>query len=91
MLRDVMILSKIVEVKGDKVRLRDRHWERYVLKEAEPTSVNSDGEDHNIEEDEEDEDVVFVMEREGDVGSDGLSRINSYEMPLSARSFGRAA
>jgi la-related protein 1 len=85
LVKDVLILSNIVEVKHDWVRMGGNQWEQFVLPDAPTSSVESRDaeytltlahEDRRIEgdadggevegevEDEDDDDVVFVMGRD---------------------------
>lgn len=63
LVRDVMGLSLLVEVQGDKVRLRDRQWVPFVLPDAAMSDVP---ESAYSQPETEDEEVVFVMEKEGE-------------------------
>lgn len=83
LVRDVMGLSMLVEVHGDKVRLRDRQWLPFILPDAPPSDVPEPMEQlhyhqqsyathaanegvYSQHEETEDEDVVFVMGKEGE-------------------------
>lgn len=72
LVRDVLILSNMVQVKGESVRMGG--WEQFVLPNATPSTVEEDDQihaspaqaeseaDEDVEDDEEEE-VVFVMDR----------------------------
>lgn len=83
LVRDVMGLSLLIEVQGDKVRLRDRQWAPFILPDAvasdvpEPmeqsqqhpqpyTTQLSNESAYSQPEEPEEEEVVFVMEKEGE-------------------------
>ena len=71
LLKDVLMLSSLVEVHDDHVRLRNGQWEQFVLPDAVESTVEGIGSKNHIdqrgpydgeaEEDEEDE-VEIVME-----------------------------
>lgn len=81
LVRDVLALSALVEVHGDKVRLRDGGWESFILPDAPVSDVpdvmeqqqqypaQEEQQQHQgeeMEDGEDDEDVVFVMGKEGE-------------------------
>jgi len=85
LVRDVLALSVLVEIQGDKVRLRDGGWEPFILPDAPVSDVPDPSEQlllqyhpqeggewreqqqgDGTEEGEDDEDVVFVMGKEGE-------------------------
>ncbi|KAF8519428.1 hypothetical protein JB92DRAFT_2710844 [Gautieria morchelliformis] len=83
LVRDVMGLSILVEVQGDKVRLRDRQWVPFILPDAAASDVPEPMEQlqqqqqahamqstsespYSQQEEVEDEEVVFVMAKEGE-------------------------
>jgi la-related protein 1 len=48
LVKDVLILSKIVEVNADWVRMGGNQWERYVLPDAPTSSVESLGAEYTL-------------------------------------------
>ncbi|KAF9566502.1 hypothetical protein CPC08DRAFT_628295 [Agrocybe pediades] len=72
---EVLTLSSLVQVRGGMVRMGG--WERYVLPDAKPSEVDEslpepryvEEEEVELEEDDSDEDVVFVMGAENHVVS----------------------
>jgi hypothetical protein len=85
LVRDVMGLSILVEVQGDKVRLRDRQWVPFLLPDAAASDVPEPMEQlqqqqqqqayamqstsesaYSQQEEVEDEEVVFVLAKEGE-------------------------
>ncbi|KAF8589147.1 winged helix DNA-binding domain-containing protein [Ramaria rubella] len=83
LVRDVMSLSVLVEVHGDKVRLRNRHWMPFILPDAAPSDIPelmeqqplhynvqpaeiNQSQEPAAEEGEDEDEVVFVMGKEGE-------------------------
>lgn len=85
LVKDVLTLSSIVEVRDDWVRMRGNQWEQFVLPDAPTSTVESLGAEHTLAltraerriegdidsaevegevEDEDEDDVVFVMGRD---------------------------
>lgn len=81
LVKDVLILSSVVEVKGDWVRMGGNQWERFVLPDAPASNVESLGAENMLApahgerrfqgdesawemEDEDEDDIVFVMGRD---------------------------
>ena len=63
MVKSVLSLSSIIEVREDYVRLNNRQWVKYVL----PGATSSPFEEDELDEDEDEDDVVFVLGGEGDL------------------------
>ena len=67
LVKDVLILSSIVDVKDDWVRMGGNQWRQFVLPDAPASTVElleGDAEVEGDVEDEDDDDVVFVMSQE---------------------------
>lgn len=64
------MLSSVVEVKNDFVRMVG--WQQWILPDAIPSTVETQqvGDAGSGGEDEEEDDVVFVMEAEGGAGNE---------------------
>src|SRR5579859_6936813 len=62
LVKDVLILSNVVEVKNDSVRMH--RWENFVLPDAARSTVESPATEQEAYEEDEDEEVEFVMGRE---------------------------
>ena len=74
LVRDVLEISSLVELRGDYVRLSNGQWTNFVFPDAKPSDVEGDGEDGgastgqpnppvngNGDEEDEEDDVVFVL------------------------------
>ncbi|KAI0251916.1 hypothetical protein BJV78DRAFT_1125512 [Lactifluus subvellereus] len=74
LVRDVLALSSIVELRDDFVRMGAGEWARFVLPDAPVSAVEVEGgqdqdrdhaeEDAEVEEEEEEEEIEIVMDRE---------------------------
>jgi la-related protein 1 len=68
LVKDVLILSSMVEVLHDSVRMIG--WEQFVLPDAVKSTVGIPTSETEAEEEEEEEEVVFVMGREAGWSAD---------------------
>lgn len=77
LVRDALTLSSLVEVHGDHVRLGNGQWRQWILPQAVPSTVENgnnqqnhtpslEREERSMDEgdEEEEDDVVFVLERQ---------------------------
>lgn len=68
LVKEVLLLSSIVEVRGEHVRMSENAWKMFVLPGSKPSEVDAEleqfspgGEEEGEGEEEEEDDVVFVL------------------------------
>ena len=82
MVKNVLSLSSIVEVKEEHVRLNNRQWSKYIL----PSAARSPYEEEDVEEEEEEDDIVFVLGGEGDFHDLRLWRADNWPAKIASGS-----